>query len=137
MFLINTTKDQHISRYEKIKNIYDQIPNTLTGRDKYEWMKLNINADDFKPVMSLVKNNILYAKKIIHQQLRPTGNKYKDVDLPKRFSLSTISLGEDSKLQRHTERSEVSLTGESLRFFGEICNLFYYPNCKSLRMTQL
>lgn len=86
IFLINTTKEQHISRYEKIKNTYDQIPNTLTGRDKYEWMKANINADDFKPVMSLVKNNILYAKKIIHQQLRPTGNKYKDVDLPKRFS---------------------------------------------------
>lgn len=30
--------------------------------------------------------------------------------LPKRFSLSTISLGEDSKLQRHTEQGEVSLT---------------------------
>lgn len=56
----------------------------------------------------------------------------------KGFHFLPFLLGRNSKLQlRHTERSEVSLTGESLRFFGEICNLFYYPNCKSLRMTQL
>ena len=32
-------------------------------------------------------------------------------------------------------KAKYLLLGESLRFFGEICNLFYYPNCKSPRMT--
>ena len=32
-------------------------------------------------------------------------------------------------------KAKYLLLGESLRFFWEICNLFYYPNCKSPRMT--